>query len=54
VHNQCGKEQNELWMEDRLEEMREECAYRVRTGSGDDCRKAFVVEIGVVEKARIG
>jgi hypothetical protein len=34
--------------------MSEERAYRVHAGSRDDCRKTFVVEIGVVEKARIG
>jgi hypothetical protein len=54
VHNQCGKEQNELGMEDGLEEMGEECAYRVHAGFWDDCRKALVTEIGVMEKAGIG
>ena len=54
MHDQHGKEQNELGMEDGLEEMGEKCAYRVHTGSRDDCRKAFVMEIGVMKKAGIG
>jgi hypothetical protein len=54
VHDQCGKEQDELGMEDGLKDMGEECAYRVHTGSRDDCRKALVMEIGVMEKAGIG
>ena len=54
MHNQCGKEQNELGVEDGSEEMGEECAYRVHTGSRDGCRKALVMDIGVVEKAGIG
>jgi hypothetical protein len=54
VHDQCGKEQNELGMEDGLEEMGEERAYRVHTGSRDGCGKALVMKIGVVEKAGIG
>lgn len=54
MHNQCGKKQNELGMEDGHKEMGEECAYRVHTGSRDGCREALVMQIGVMEKAGIG
>lgn len=54
MHNQCGKEQNELGMENGPKEMGEECAYRVHRGPRDDCRKALVMDIGVMKKAGIG
>jgi hypothetical protein len=54
VDNQYGKEQNELGMKDGPKELGKECAYRVHTGSRDDCRKALVMEIAVMEKAGIG
>jgi hypothetical protein len=41
-------------MEDGPKEMGDDCAYRVHTGSWYDCRKALVMEIGVMEEAGIG
>ena len=54
MHDQRGKKQNELGMEDGPEEMGEECAHRTHASSRDDCRKTLVMDIGVMEKARIG
>lgn len=41
-------------MEERPEEMGEECAYGVRAGSGDDRRETFMTDVGVMEEARVG